>query len=106
MKPAGFVAKHETPIDQRRRSPDRCLCLILPFDFALVRRQTIEITVARADVNSSIRDNRTRPHSTLLLEHAAECLILPKQLAITLPEAINNAILGGRVDFAFVNRGR
>src|SRR6187401_1937367 len=106
MKPAGFVAKHKTPINQRRRSPDCCLSLIPPHDFARVSRETIKITVTRADVDSSVRNDRARPDSTLFLEHAAECLILPKQLAVALPEAINDAILSGCVDFAFVDCGR
>src|SRR4051794_21027896 len=106
MNPAGFVAKHEASIDERRRSPNCSPCLISPHNFTLVCRQTIEITVARADVHSSIRNNRARPHSALLLEHAADGLILPKQLAVALTEAINNAIFGGCVDLAFVNRGR
>src|SRR5215217_708192 len=106
MYPAGFVAKHKASINERRRSPDCRLRLVPPNDFTFVGRQGIQIAVARADVNSSIRNDGTRPESALFLTSSTERLVLPKQLAVTLTEAINHAILSGRVDFAFVDSGR
>src|SRR6185369_17036970 len=106
MNPAGLVAEDQTTIDERRRSPDRGLRLIFPNDLALVGCQAIQVTVARADVYSSIRDDRARPDSTLLFACSTKRLVLPKQLAVALPETIYDAILSGCVDFAFVNRGR
>src|SRR5215213_9226703 len=106
MYPARLVAEHEATVHERRRSPDRCLCLVAPDDLAFVRSKAIQITIARADVYSSIRDDWARPESTLLFAGSTERLVLPKQLAVTRAEAINNAILRGCIDFAFVNSGR
>src|SRR5678815_1920816 len=100
MNPSGFVAADQTTIDERRRSPDRRFRLIPPNDLALVGGQAIQVTVARADVYSSIRDDRARPDSTLLFACSTERLIFPKQLAIVLAKAIDDAILSGCVDFA------
>src|SRR5678815_789852 len=106
MNPAGLVAEDQATIDERRRSPDRCLRFIFPNDFALVGRQAIQVTVARTDVYSAIRDDRARPHATLLFQRSTSRLVLPKQHAVALPETIDHAILSGCVDFAFVNRRR
>src|ERR1044072_403787 len=106
MNPAGLVAENQTTIDERRRSPDRGLRFVFPNDFALVGSQAIQVTVARADVYSSIREDRTRPDSALLFARSTSRLVLPKQLAVALPETIDDAILSGCVDFAFVDCGR
>src|SRR5215213_4539521 len=106
MHPAGFVAKYKPSIDEGRRSPDRGLRAISPIDFAFIRSQGIQVTVARSDVHSAIRNDRARPEATLLFARSTQRLVLPKQLAVTLAEAIDDAILSGRVDFAFVHCGR
>src|SRR5215208_3660438 len=93
MQPAGLVAKHQTPINQRRRAPDRGPCAISPNDLALVRRQAIEITVARTNMHSSVRDNRACPKATLLFACAAFGFVFPNKLAVRLAEAIDIAVL-------------
>src|SRR5215213_3740289 len=106
MYPAGFVSKHQTSINEWRRSPDRCLCPIPPNNFAGVCGQAIEITVARSDVYSSIRDDGTCPEPTLLFACSTKRLVFPKQLTVSLAEAIDDAVLSGRIDFAVVDCGR
>src|SRR5687768_18292094 len=103
MYPAGFVAKHQAPIDERGRSPDRCLRAISPNHFARVCGQAIEVTVARADVYSAIRHNRACPEAALLFARAAFGFVLPNKLTVALPEAIDVTIFGGSVNLAFVN---
>src|SRR5215208_2323981 len=93
MEPAGLIAKHQPPINQRRRAPDRGPCAISPNDLALVRGQAIEITIARTDMHSSVRDNRACPKATLLFACAAFRFIFPNKLAIRLAEAIDIAVL-------------
>src|SRR5688572_29747465 len=105
MKPAGLVAKHETSIDQRRRSPDRPARFVTPHELAFVSSQTVEIAIVRSDIHAAVRHDWACPDSVTLFADAAERLVLPNQFAVVLPKAIDVAVLGGGVDKAVRNRG-
>src|SRR5215211_7685086 len=105
MYPAGLIPKHQTSINERRRPPDSGLRAVTPDHLALVCRQAIEITVARSNMHSSVRHDRTRPESALLLACSPQRLVLPNERTIGLAETINVTILGGGVDLALVDCG-
>src|ERR1044072_350315 len=77
VQPAGFVTEDEAAINQRRRSPDRTVRFVTPNNLAFVRGQAIQIAITRSDVNSSIRDDRTRPHAAAILRRPTQRLVLP-----------------------------
>src|ERR1043165_7353878 len=103
VKPARLVAKHHASVNDRRRPPDRSLRAIPPNNFAFVSGQAVEVTVARADVNSTIRHDRARPDSVLPQSIRVFGFKLPNKLAVVLPKAINETILSRCINFAFVN---
>src|ERR1044072_6772603 len=77
VQPAGFVTEDEAAINQRRRSPDGTVRFVTPNTPAFVGGQTIQIAIPRSDVNSSIRDDRTRPHAAAILRRPTQRLVLP-----------------------------
>src|ERR1051325_2641657 len=103
MEPTGFVAKHQASINQGRRTPDRSPCAISPNNLAFVTAQAIEITIARANVHSSIRDDRACPKSTLLFSGSAEGLVFPDQFAVSLAEAVDVAVLRSGINEAITD---
>src|ERR1044072_8949157 len=105
VKPARLVAKHNASINDRRRPPDRSLRTIPPNNFAFVSGQAVEITVTRADVNSTIRNDRARPDSVLPQSIRLFGFNLPTKPAVVLPKAINETILSRCINLAFVNCG-
>src|SRR6267154_1466795 len=66
VNPTRFIAKDDAAIDDRRRAPDRSARFESPNQFAFVRAQAMQVTIAGADVNLAVGNNWAGPDADAL----------------------------------------
>src|SRR5262249_21562851 len=106
VKPAGFVAEDQTPVDEWRRSPDRAARFVAPDECACVSGQAMKIAVVRTDIDAAFGDDRAGPDAVSFFADPALRLVLPNQFAVVLPVAIDVAVLSRRVNKTVRDCGR